>query len=69
MTVKEVLDMLVTPNEVNLTWNGELVRFNFHSKIEMEVWGNYVVGSIYAQKEAVYELSIAAQPILKEVTA
>ena len=66
MTVKEILSMLVLPSEVNISWNGDRIDFNFHNSIEVDAWGNYVVGSIYASKEGVYELAIAAQPIKRE---
>lgn len=69
MTVKEMLEMLDSPNEVNISWNGDLVHFNFRNKIEIDVWGDFVVSRICAMKEGVFELALAAQPIKREATA
>lgn len=68
MTVKETLAMLDSPNEVNLSWNGDLVYFNFRNNIETAVWGDFVVEKIFATKEGVFELVLAAQPVKREVT-
>lgn len=68
MTVKETLAMLEDPKEVNLSWNGNLVNFNFQNEIEVEVWGDYIVKSLCAAKEGVVELILAAIPIKKEAT-
>lgn len=68
MTVKEMLAMLETPERVDLTWNGNLVHFNFHSEIEVEAWGDYVVRNLCAVKEGVVELVLAALPIKKGAT-
>lgn len=68
MTVKEMLAMIESPKEVNLSWNGNLVRFNFHDEIEVEVWGDYVVRNLCAVKEGVVELVLAALPIKKGAT-
>lgn len=69
MTVKQMLAMLDSPNEVNISWNGDIVRFNFRNKIEVDVWGDFVVSRICSMKEDVFELVLAAQPIKKEATA
>lgn len=69
MTVKEALAMLGSPNEVNISWSGDLVRFNFRNEIEVDVWGGFEVGRIHAVKEDTFELVLAAQPIKREVTA
>lgn len=66
MTVKEALAMLDSPKEVNISWNGDLVYFNFHNKIEVDVWGDFVVCGICAMKEGVFELVLAARPIKRE---
>lgn len=68
MTVREMLNMLDDPKEVNLSWNGDLVYFNFRNKIEVEVWGDYVVKSFCAVKEGVVEFVLAALPIKKGET-
>lgn len=69
MTVKEMLAMLADPNEVNLSWNGDRVYFNFRNKIEIDVWGDFMVNKVFAEKEGVFELVLAAQPVKKEVLA
>lgn len=66
MTVKKMLTMLNSPNEVNISWNGDLVYFNFRSNIETAVWEDFVVEKICATKEGVFELILAAQPVKKE---
>lgn len=66
MTVKEMIAMLGGVNEVNISWNGDLVYFNFRNSIEVEVWGSYLVDNVRAEKEGVFELVLAAQPIKKE---
>lgn len=67
MTVKEALAMLDSPKEVNISWNGDLIYFNFRNMIEVDVWGDFVVSKVYAMKEGVFELALAAQPIKREV--
>lgn len=71
MTVKEILPMLYDPNEVNISWNGDLVCFNFRNQIEVDVWGNFVVEEICAMKESTFELVLAvdAKPVRKGATA
>lgn len=69
MTVKEMLAMLENPKEVNISWNGDLVYFNFRNKIEIDVWGDFMVNRVCAMKEGVFELVLAAQPVKREVTA
>lgn len=69
MTVKEMLAMLENPERVDLTWNGNLVNFNFRSEIEVEVWGDYVVRNLCAVKGGVFEFVLAAIPIKKGATA
>lgn len=69
MTVKEMLSMLADPNEVNLSWNGDRVYFNFRNKIEIDVWGDFMVNKVFAEKEGVFELVLAAQPVKKEARA
>lgn len=69
MTVKETLSMLDSPNEVNIVWDGDIVFFNFRNKIEVTVWGDYVVDKICAAKEGVFELVLAVQPIKREAQA
>lgn len=71
MTVKEILPMLHDPNEVNISWNRDLVRFNFHNQIEVDVWGNFVVGEICAMEDSTFELVLAvdAKPIKKGAVA
>lgn len=66
MTVKEVLPMLFCPEEVKLACNGSVINFNFESDIEVNVWGNFVVAYIAAMKDGAFELTLAAQPIVKE---
>lgn len=65
MTVKDVLALLNGVNEVNLSFNGDLIYFNFRNKIEVDTWGDFMVGGIYAMKEGIFELVLAAQPIRK----
>ncbi len=70
MTVKEMLSLLEEPKEVNLSWNGDLVYFNFRNRIEVDVWGDFLVDHIVAMKEAVFELvlKVDARPIKKGVS-
>lgn len=70
MTVKEILPMLHDPNEVNISWNGDLVCFNFRNQIEVDVWGNFVVGEICAMKDSTFELVLAVEvkPVRKGAT-
>lgn len=69
MTVKETLSLLSGVNEVNLSFNGDLIYFNFRNKIEVDTWGDFMVCGICAMKEGVFELVLAAQPIKREVRA
>lgn len=66
MTVKEALPLLDGADEVSLSFDGNMVSFNFRSKIEVEAWGNFVISGICAVKAGVFELVLAAQPIKKE---
>lgn len=63
MSVKEVMALLRGVNEVDLSFDGDLIYFNFRNKIEVDTWGGFMVGSIYARGEGVFELLLAAQPI------
>lgn len=65
MTLREALGYLYDPQEVDLSWNGDLVYFNFRNEIEISVWGNYEVGRICARSEGKFELMLAAQPIIR----
>ena len=48
-----------------LSFNGDLIYFNFRNKIEADAWGDFMVGGICAVKEGVFELVLAAQPVRK----
>ena len=63
LTVKEILAIL------DLSWDGNLVNFNFKSEIEVDTWGDYVVRSIHACKEGAFELALASRPIKKGAEA
>ncbi len=54
---------------MNLSWNGDLVNVNFRNKIEIAVWGDYVVEKICAIKDGAFELVLAAEPVKKGATA
>lgn len=69
MTVKEALPYLYDPEEVLLSFNGELVGFNPNTPIEVEVWGDYIVSKVIASDAAKFELVLAATPIKKGATA
>lgn len=69
MTVKEALPYLYDPEEVLLSFNGELVGFNYKTEIEVEVWGDYMVSKIIASANAKFELVLAATPIKKGAAA
>ncbi len=66
VTVKEMIPMLGNATRVDMSWNGTLVSFDFTNSIEVEVWGEYVVDSVRAVKEGVFELVLAARLIKKE---
>lgn len=68
MTVKEALSILAAPKEVSLSWDGNLVSFNFRNEIEVDVWGDYVISKIYASKEGAFELALSAKPMKKGET-
>ena len=65
-----MLSLLEEPKGVNLSWNGDLVYFNFRNRIEVDVWGDFLVDHIVAMKEAVFELvlKVDARPIKKGVS-
>lgn len=69
MTVKEILAILDSPDAVDLSWDGNLVNFNFKSEIEVDTWVDYVVRSIHACKEGAFELALASRPIKKGAEA
>ncbi len=61
LTVKEVLGMLFEPEKVDLECRGGLVNFNFQNEIEVEAYGDYLVGSINATGDKEYELGLAVR--------
>ncbi len=65
MSVKEALALLDGANEVNLSFNVDLIYFNFRNKIEVDTWSDFMVSGICAVKEGAFELVLAAQPIRK----
>ncbi len=65
MSVKEALALLDSPSEVNLSFNGDIIYFNFRNRIEVETWSDFVISGICAVKEGAFELVLAAQPIRK----
>lgn len=69
MTVKEMLAMLETPDKVDMSWDGNLVNFNFNNEIEVEVWGDYVIRKINATGENKFELILASRPVKKGAAA
>lgn len=69
MTVKDALALLNSPSEVDLSFNGDIIRFNFRNQIEVDAWADYLVSSIYAEKECVFELVLAAKPVKKGADA
>lgn len=69
LTVKEALSYLKDPEEVNLVCCENVLSFNFHNPVEVEVWGDYVVSGILATGERMCEIHIDCHPYKKEAAA
>ena len=63
VTVKDVLALLPNTKEIYLVWDGSVVQRSPFSVLDMDAYGDYVVGSICPGEEKSIEIVLAAQPI------
>lgn len=69
LTVKEALSYLKDPEEVRLICGESALPFNFRNRVEVEAWGDYLVGDIFAAGMKEFEVSLDVQPHKKEAAA
>ena len=63
VTVKDVLALLPNTKDIYLVWDGSVVQRSPFSVLDMDAYGDYVVGSICPGEEKSIEIILAAQPI------
>lgn len=63
VTVKDVLALLPNTKEIYLVWDGSVVQRSPFSVLDMDAYGDYVVGNICPGEEKSIEIVLAAQPV------
>ena len=63
VTVRDVLSLLPDAKEICLVWDGSVVQRSPFSVLDMDAYGDYVVGSICPGEEKSIEIVLAAQPV------
>ena len=63
VTVKDVLALLPNTKDIYLVWDGSVVQRSPFSVLDMDAYGDYVVGSICPGEEKSIEIVLAAQPV------
>lgn len=62
-TVRQAITLLKGAKNIYIAWNGLTTRLDVTSELEMDAYGNYVVGSITdGYERGDFELVIAATP-------
>ena len=64
MNIREAANLLSNAKELYIAWDGSLIRFDPHSILEMEAFGDYKVHKIcQAFEHNTFELELEMQPI------
>ncbi len=63
VTVKDVLALLPTVDKIYLVWDGSVFQRSPFTPLDLDAYGDYVVGSICPTEEKSVEIVLAAQPI------
>ena len=63
ISVRDILALLPDTKEVYLVWDGSVVQRSPFSVLDMDAYGDYVVGSICPGEEKSIEIVLAAQPV------
>ena len=64
MNIREAANLLSNAKELYIAWDGSLTRFDPHSILEMEAFGDYKVHKIFQACEMnTFELELEMQPI------
>lgn len=63
VTVKDVLALLPTVDKIYLVWDGSVFQHSPFTALELDAYGDYMVGSICPTEEGGVEIVLAAQPI------
>lgn len=63
VSVKDVVALLPTVEELYIVWDGCAVRYNHLSALDRDAYGDYAVSSICPTDENRVEIVLAAQPV------
>lgn len=63
MTVKDMVGVIKTAEEVHLTWDGQRVVFNSADPVMLDAFGAYQVGEVTAVKEDCFEIALTMRPV------
>lgn len=63
ITVKDVLTLLRTTDDIKIAWNGVLVDFDPQSGLDVDAYGDYVVEGIRANGENAIEVDLLMRPV------
>ena len=63
ISVRDIVALLPDTKEICLVWDGSVVQRSPFSALDMDAYGDYVVGSICPGEEKSIEIVLAAQPV------
>mgnify|MGYP000045559438 FL=1 len=63
VTVKDVLALLPNTKDIYLVWDGSVFQHSPFTALELDAYGDYMVGSICPTEEGGVEIVLAAQPV------
>ena len=64
MNIREAANLLSNAKELYIAWDGSLTRFDPHSILEMEAFGDYKVHKIFQACEMnTFELYLEMHPV------
>lgn len=63
ITVKDVLALLRSTDEIYLVWGDSAVRFDPRRVLDVDAYGDYVVSGICPTDQHSIEIDIAAMPV------
>lgn len=63
ISVRDIVALMPDAKEICLVWDGSIVQRSPFSVLDMDAYGDYVVGSICHGEEKSIEIVLAAQPV------
>lgn len=63
MTVKEIVSTIRDAKAIYIAWSGCVRQINPNDTLDMDAYGNYVVGEVLAVAENEFEIGIACRPV------